>query len=171
MQHVTASRVLRLFMTAIFLTSCASSTIINTEPQGAQVFVDGALRGTTPFTYTDRKTIGSTTSLLIKKEGYEEFQSLMVRNEEFDPAACAGGIFLLVPFLWIQKYSPERTFELTSIEGGADEVVEAVPQATPQTSTTPEPTPATSNKNAKADKSKRTRTKVPAPPPPKSKTN
>jgi hypothetical protein len=34
------------------------------------------------------------------------------RNEEFDVLACIGGVFVLVPFLWIMKYKPVHQFEL-----------------------------------------------------------
>jgi hypothetical protein len=123
----------RLFRFIVFLAAfggCASSTVINTELQGAQVYVDNVLVGTTPYTYSDRKTIGSTTKILLKKEGYEDFNTLLVRNEEFDAGACAGGVFTLVPFLWVQKYSPSRTFELTSLSG-EDEVIEDSPSLPP----------------------------------------
>jgi hypothetical protein len=130
MQLLEAHRFFRIFMILIIVSGCSSSTIINTEPQGAQVFVNDQPVGTTPYTYSDRKTIGSTTRISIKKEGYEDFNTLLVRNEEFDPGACAGGVFLLVPFLWVQKYTPERTFELTSLTGN-DEIIDDTPEATP----------------------------------------
>lgn len=125
-----------LILAALLLTGCSSATLINSEPQGAQVFVDGELKGTTPYTYSDRKTIGSTTNILLKKEGYEDYNMLLIRNEEFDAAACAGGVFTLIPFLWVQKYSPERTLELTGLDG-TDEI-DTSPEPTP----TPEPTAA-----------------------------
>lgn len=151
-----------LFITVLsfLIGACASSTVINSEPQGAQVVVDGQVRGTTPYTYTDRKTIGSSTRITLKKEGYEEFEALLVRNEEFDAGACAGGVFTLVPFLWVQKYSPERTYELTSLDGTVpeeeDEIDES-PLATPAPVVSPTPAPA-------AAKAGKTIKKFPAPP-------
>ncbi|MEQ1879090.1 MAG: PEGA domain-containing protein [Bdellovibrionia bacterium] len=130
-----------------FLAGCASSTIINSEPQGAQVFVDGQSKGTTPFSYSDRKTIGSTTNILLKKEGYEDYNMLLVRNEEFDAAACAGGIFTLIPFLWIQKYSPERTLDLVALDG-TDEI-DTSPEATPTPIPTATPEPAADKNGVK----------------------
>ncbi len=130
-----------LILAALLLVGCSSATLINSEPQGAQVFVDGEMKGTTPYTYSDRKTIGSTTNILLKKEGYEEYNMLLVRNEEFDAAACAGGVFTLVPFLWVQKYSPERTLELVGLDG-TDEI-DTSPEPTP----TPIPTPAATEVN------------------------
>ena len=47
----------------------------------------------------------------LQKDGCEEKTFSFSRNEEFDTGACIGGVFLLVPFLWIQKYKPERTYE------------------------------------------------------------
>ena len=121
-------RRLVIIFSVFLLSSCASTTIINSEPQGAQVLLNGEVVGSTPYTHTDRKMIGSTTTVLLKKEGYEDYKTLMVRNEEFDAAACAGGVFTLVPFLWVQKYHPTRTDEMTSLE---EETVETAPVATP----------------------------------------
>jgi hypothetical protein len=141
MQQCYFHRVFQL-LCLIFLAGCASSTVINTEPQGAQVFVDGELKGSTPYTYSDRKTIGSTTNITVKKEGYEDFTALIVRNEEFDPGACAGGIFTLIPFLWVQKYSPSRTFELTSLNEGEEIIDDAADEQAVTATPAPAPTPA-----------------------------
>jgi hypothetical protein len=136
-----------LFFLGLLLAGCSSATIINSEPQGAKVIVDGVEKGVTPYTYSDRKTIGSTTNILLKKEGYEDYNMLLVRNEEFDAAACAGGVFTLIPFLWIQKYSPERTLELVGLEG-TDEIDES-PDPTPTPAPTASPVPEASSGGVK----------------------
>lgn len=48
---------------------------------------------------------------MMKKEGCETQTFMFSRNEEFDAGACAGGVFLLFPFLWIQKYRPMHNYE------------------------------------------------------------
>ncbi|HEX4924137.1 MAG TPA: PEGA domain-containing protein [Bdellovibrionales bacterium] len=153
-------RGLSIIVLSFLIAACASSTVINTEPQGAQVVIDGQVRGTTPYTYTDRKTIGSTTRVTLKKEGYEDFEALLVRNEEFDAGACAGGVFTLIPFLWVQKYAPERMYELSSLEGTAPEEEDEIDES-PEPAATPAPAPPTPAPAAKAGKSVK---KFPAPP-------
>ncbi len=101
--------------TALMLTvGCTSATIIRSEPSGANVYIDGSKMGKTPYTYSDTKIIGSTTYLKLKLEGYEEFETVFRRDEEFQVGPCIGGPFLaLIPWLWIMGYRPEHVYELT----------------------------------------------------------
>ncbi|HSN29985.1 MAG TPA: PEGA domain-containing protein [Kofleriaceae bacterium] len=97
---------------ATALLACSSETVIRSNPPGAKVFLDGSYVGTTPYTLSDTKIVGSTTSVRLEYPGYAPFQAAIQRNEEFDVVACIGGVFLLVPFLWIMGYKPDHTFEL-----------------------------------------------------------
>lgn len=101
----------------VFSAACASSTVIRSEPSGATVYVDGSKVGQTPYVYTDTKTVSSTTRVKLRREGYEDFEALLVRNEEFQAGPCIGGFFTLVPFLWIMGYRPEHNYELTPLSG------------------------------------------------------
>ena len=92
--------------------SCVSTTMIQTSPSGAKVYLDGESVGTTPYTHSDTKVVGSTTTVLIKKEGYEDFVTSISRNEEVDVGAVVGGIFFLFPFFWTMKYKPIHNYEL-----------------------------------------------------------
>lgn len=91
--------------------ACSSTTMIRTTDSQAKIYVDGEYKGKGQVSHTDTKIIGSTTSVRIEKPGCESMHYTFARNEEFDAGACAGGVFVLVPFLWIQKYKPERTYE------------------------------------------------------------
>lgn len=103
--------VLGLFIALTFLASCSSTTMIRSSDSQAKIYVDGELKGTGAASHTDTKMMGSSTSVRIEKQGCEPAHYSFSRNEEFDVGACVGGAFVLVPFLWIQKYKPERTFE------------------------------------------------------------
>jgi hypothetical protein len=96
---------------AITMIGCSSSTMIRSTDPEAKIFVDGEFKGRGTVTHTDTKMIGSVTSVRIEKDGCEPMNYSFARNEEFDAGACAGGVFFLVPFAWIQKYKAERTFE------------------------------------------------------------
>ena len=107
-------RLLSQFVTALSLFSfvaCSSTTTIRSTDPEAKIYVDGELRGRGSVTHSDSKIIGSTTMVKLQKDGCEEQSFSFQRNEEFDVGACIGGVFLLFPFLWIQKYKPERTYE------------------------------------------------------------
>lgn len=102
----------------LYTSSCASTTIINSNPQGAKVYMNQSFVGTTPYTHTDTKIVGSTTSVKLTKEGYEDFNTVLSRNEQVDAGAIVGGVFALIPFLWVMGYDPVHTYELTPVGVG-----------------------------------------------------
>lgn len=102
---------------ALIFGSCSSSTVINSVPSGARVYIDGVAVGATPYKYSDTKIVGATTSVTLEKEGYEQLNTSFSRSEKADVGAIIGGVFVLVPFLWTMKYNPSRTYELQPIPG------------------------------------------------------
>ena len=108
-----ASRLLVMALTLAAFVGCSSTTMIRSTDPEAKIYVDGEYKGRGQVSHTDTKIVGSTTSVRMEKDGCEPMHYTFARNEEFDVGACAGGVFVLVPFLWIQKYKPERTYEYT----------------------------------------------------------
>ena len=101
-----------LFLIATLLVaSCSSTTLIMTNDKDAKIYVDSQFVGKGQYTHTDSKMVGSVTTVLLKKEGCEDVPYAFSKNEEFDAGACAGGVFFLVPFLWIQKYRAIHNYE------------------------------------------------------------
>lgn len=110
-------RLAGLFQAIAFLTlgafaSCASTTMIQSQPPGARVIINGAVVGTTPYAMTDTKIVGSTTQVRLEYPGYQPFDTYISRNEELDTLALIGGIFLLVPLLWVMGYQPAHNYQL-----------------------------------------------------------
>ena len=99
----------------ITLASCASTTIINSVPQGATVYINQSRVGTTPYTYSDTKILGSVTPITLKLDGYEDFHVMLTRNERVDAGAIVGGLFCWVPFLWTMQYDPTHTYEMVPL--------------------------------------------------------
>lgn len=97
---------------SILLASCSSSTMIQSTPSGAKVYIDGQPVGNTPYSYSDTKVVGSGTTVRLEKEGYETLNTGFSRSEQADVGAIIGGLFFLVPFLWTMKYNPTHTYEL-----------------------------------------------------------
>jgi hypothetical protein len=91
--------------------------MIQSTPSGAKVYVDGQPVGSTPYTHRDTKIVGSTTTVKLEKEGYEPLNTSFSRSEQADVGAIIGGIFVFVPFLWVMKYNPTHTYELTPSSG------------------------------------------------------
>lgn len=100
-----------LAITVLFA-SCSSATLIQSNPSGAKVYMDGQYMGTTPYSYSDTKIIGSITEVRLEKEGYETFHTFLSRNERADVGAIIGGFLCVVPFLWTMGYNPVHTYEL-----------------------------------------------------------
>lgn len=99
----------------VLLSSCASTTMIQSTPSGAKLYLDGENVGKTPYSHTDTKIVGSTTSVRLEKEEYETFNTSFSRNEQVDVGAIIGGLFVWVPFLWTMKYKPTHTYELSPL--------------------------------------------------------
>ncbi len=111
-----AAVMLSLIILSTSIMSCSSTTMIYSSPEGAKVYLNDEVKGTTPYKHTDQAIVGTKTSMVFKKDGYEDFHTTLNRNEELDVGALIGGIFVLVPFLWIMKYYPEHNYELTPIQ-------------------------------------------------------
>jgi hypothetical protein len=111
-------RALSVVTLLAFATSCASSTVIKTDPSGATVYIDGVNVGRTPYTHTDFKTVGTETHVKIEAEGYEE-ETMRISRSELDVPVLVGGIIGLicivpgVVLLWSGKYRPEYSVDLT----------------------------------------------------------
>lgn len=118
-------RSLSLFLAGLILfASCSSTTIIQSSPSGAKLYLNGEPVGTTPYTYSDTKIVGSSVAVRLEKEGYDEINTYFSRDEEVDVGAVIGGIFFLWPFLWTMKYKPSRTYELTPSSGDVPTVLQ-----------------------------------------------
>ncbi|MBT4793376.1 MAG: PEGA domain-containing protein [Halobacteriovoraceae bacterium] len=100
-----------LILLITFFSACSSTTLITSSDKDAKIYIDGEYKGSGSVTHTDTKIIGSSTIVKIKKKGCEPTIQVFSRNEEFDAGACAGGVFTLVPFLWVMKYKPTHTYE------------------------------------------------------------
>ena len=89
--------------------------MIRTTDPSAKIYADGELIGTGAGTYSDTKTIlSSATEIKIQKAGCAPVTERISRSE-FDVGACIGGVFLAVPFLWIEKYKSEYNFEYSCV--------------------------------------------------------
>ncbi|MFO7851773.1 MAG: PEGA domain-containing protein [Bacteroidales bacterium] len=106
-------RTIALLLAMVFLfAGCVSTTMIQSDPPGAKLYLNGEPVGTTPYTHSDTKPVGSTNIVRLTKEGYEDLTTSFSRNEEVDVGAVIGGIFFLFPFLWTMKYKPFHNYEL-----------------------------------------------------------
>lgn len=109
-----------VLITAI-LPSCASSTMIMTEPSEADVYIDGAYHGTSPVKYKDRKPSMSTINLRIEKPGYETLYASVTRDDDVHVGAAITGIFLFIPWFWVLEYDKMYRYKLKPHGPGHEE--------------------------------------------------
>lgn len=107
-----ATPLLLLLTGTTLLSSCASTTMIQSSPAGAKVYLNDEAVGVTPYRHTDTEIVGSTTTVRLEKEGYQTLTTSFSRDEEVDVGAIVGGLFVMVPFLWTMKYKPVHSYEL-----------------------------------------------------------
>lgn len=108
-------KLIALAMAFFFLLGCASSTLIKSNPPGAKLYLDGQVQGETPYTYSDKAAAGTTRTVTLKYEGYKDFNGT-IKREQLSVGALIGGIFLLVPFIWILEYPPQYNFEMEKMQ-------------------------------------------------------
>jgi PEGA domain/Short C-terminal domain len=115
----------------MLLASCTSTTLIQSNPIGAKLYINNELVGNTPYTYQDTKIVGSRTFVKMEKEGYETLETSFARDEEIEVGAIIGGIFLLVPFLWTMKYKSMHSYTMLPNNGNTGEKPQDKPQTQP----------------------------------------
>ena len=109
--------ILSVLVAVVMLSSCASSTLITSVPPGAKVTINGMLKGVTPYTMTDTKIIGATSTIRLELNGYQPKDVMIQKNEQVDVGAVIGGLFFLFPFIWTMGYEPMHMYELTPETG------------------------------------------------------
>jgi hypothetical protein len=100
-----------LMVMAVFATSCASSTMIRSDDKDAKIYVDGEYRGQGSVSHMDQKTSFETTLVRFEKPGCKGQTFHMPRGEQFQVGPFIGGLFVLVPFLWVAGYKSEHSYE------------------------------------------------------------
>lgn len=104
-----------LFLASVLFTSCVSSTLIQSNPSGAKVYIDGEPVGVTPYWHADTKITGSIINIDLVKDGYEPLYTSFSRTEQINAGAIIGGIFCWPIFLWTMEYKPTHSYELLAL--------------------------------------------------------
>lgn len=79
------------------------------------MYLNGQSMGATPYTHRDTKLVGSTTQVRIEMEGYETLNTSFSKDEQIDVGAAIAGCFVWVPFIWVMKYAPVHSYDLTPV--------------------------------------------------------
>ena len=101
----------------VALVSCASTTTIRAVDtsgdidKDVKIYTDGSYKGKGEVLYSDTKIVGSQVTVNLKKKGCRTKAYSLYRSEQLQVGALIGGIFFLVPFLWIMGYNPMQSYE------------------------------------------------------------
>lgn len=107
-------------LAVVILSSCASTTLIDSYPSGADLYLNGEAVGQTPYEMTDTKILYSCTTVRLEKKDYKTFYTTICRNEEADVGAIIGGVLFYWPFLWALKYKPTHFYRLRANDSPDD---------------------------------------------------
>jgi hypothetical protein len=107
-------KLIALILVFFFIFGCASTTYIKSSPPGAKLSLDGKLLGETPKFYSDKAVAGTTKAVILKKEGYKDFNGY-IRREKLSIPILIGGIFLIVPLAWVLEYPTQYNFEMEKL--------------------------------------------------------
>ena len=106
-------RSISLFLAlSILFASCSSTTMIQSSPSKAKVYLDGAFVGETPYIHRDSKIVGSSMVVKLEKEGFNPLVTTITKDEEVNVGAIIGGLFVVVPFLWTMQYQAVHNYIL-----------------------------------------------------------
>lgn len=112
-QMKTGMRSISIFLAVvILLAGCSSSTMIQSTPGKAKVYLDGTLVGETPYLHKDAKVVGTSMQIRLEKEGYNPLYTTITKDEEPNVGAIIGGVLVVVPLLWTMQYQPVHSYAL-----------------------------------------------------------
>lgn len=95
---------------AALLAACSSSTMIRTGDPNARIYIDGNYQGMGETHYSDRKLAFTTLDVSVQKDGCEEQNYRIRRNERPDYGAILFGYYLAVPMLWLSQYKDHHEY-------------------------------------------------------------
>ncbi|PKL19479.1 MAG: hypothetical protein CVV49_00120 [Spirochaetae bacterium HGW-Spirochaetae-5] len=88
----------------IFAVGCSSTVKIQSVPGEAKIFIDGELKGVTPYAHTDSKPLWMSTEVKLQKDEYKDFQTNLQKSE--------FNIIHIFSYLWWMDYPAEKTYTL-----------------------------------------------------------
>jgi hypothetical protein len=137
-------RIIGSIVVFFFLFGCASATVVKSNPPAAKLYLEGQLKGETPYTYADRAAAGTMRTVTLKKEGYKDFTG-HIKREQLSVGALIGGLFFLIPLIWILEYPSEYTFEMEKLLTDLPTKPQVTPPEKPITSIPITPSSGTAN--------------------------
>ena len=83
-------------LAAVLLAGCAHPVVIDSEPPGASVLVDGTLIGKTPVSFVDRSGFKRSYEVTVSLDGYRPLHQVL--TQQFQPTVLCCPV--LIPVGW-----------------------------------------------------------------------
>ncbi|MBN1297854.1 PEGA domain-containing protein [bacterium] len=96
----------------LILSGCASTTLINTEPSNAEIWIDGINMGYTPYSHTDTDLSFSTKTVQLKKGGFQDATHVIKRDQMNVQNTVLSFLCFWPGLLWSWEYPASYTFSL-----------------------------------------------------------
>ena len=97
---------------SLLFVGCASTTVIKSNPDHADIYLGDIKKGTTPYELTDSKILYSTERVKLVKEGYKTLRTEIKKNATLNVGALVGTILVGVPIFWVIGYEKEYFYEM-----------------------------------------------------------
>ena len=122
-------KLIALMTVFFFLFGCASATIIKSKPSGAKVYLDGEIKGETPYTYTSAGIWGTKKMVVLKKEDYKESVQQIKKDHVNWVTVIIGALVFYPLLLWGADFPTEYNFEMEKLESKLNDLT-TKPQVT-----------------------------------------
>jgi hypothetical protein len=153
MQKTTSvwSRVLVAVLgAAVLFSGCAHSARITTEPEDADVFVNGIPLGKSPRNFLSRSGLPTVYYVRIEKPGYKTLKDITIESTYRADASLVLLLFAIVPYFfsarledqYVWPLSPDGTQPTAPAAGAAPAAPTAPAASAPAPAPAPEPAPA-----------------------------
>lgn len=96
---------------SIVFTGCASTTVVQSEPTGAQLRIDGQPVGATPVTFTENAVwLWTKHQVTLDASGYSTYHGTL--NAQVSPLYLILGLLCLLPFILVGEFKPTYYYVL-----------------------------------------------------------
>ena len=102
-------------------TSCAEVAKINTEPEGAKVYVNGIYLGETPVQYKYRSGLPESYIFEVRKDGYKEMTNATLDRTLRADESLVLLLLAIVPYFFSARLEDQYTFVLEKNEESVEE--------------------------------------------------
>ncbi len=97
---------------ALIFSGCAQNCRINTDPEGADVYVNGILIGETPVLYKYRSGLPRTVYVKIEKDGYDIIKDVTLDSEYRADVSLLLLIPGIIPYFFSARFEEQMVFPM-----------------------------------------------------------